>query len=143
MALARGFSAFCGGLVIYIAVGGLAGFVLLFALNGRHTKEPSCLPFSTVFAQITSECPASTVKMFWAATLGLPRLLITFPALATTFYKTELGTTSCCAGANHWARFSIPVLLLIGVGTAYWWKRHRGIAAALLAVIVGQILFLF
>jgi hypothetical protein len=98
-----------------------------------------------VFAQIESKCRDEAVNIFWSVTLGIPRFLVTPPGLAISRYKEVLSSASnrrWLVDANLWALYSIPVLLLIWAGIAYWWKRHQGAAVVLLTLIVGQILLL-
>jgi hypothetical protein len=124
-----GFRAFCGGFVIYLAVGGLAGFTLGFALKGHRMEEPSCLPFHTVFAQIVSKCPKEAVNVFWAVTIGTPRFLITPPALAIARYKAVLKSAfnwRWLLEACMWTLYSIPLVLLIWAGTSFWWNAIAG-----------------
>src|SRR5262249_49173851 len=131
----EGFQGFAGGFLMYIMVGGLAGF----ALASRHGEETTCLPIHTAFAQITSRCSENAVNIFWAITLAAPRSLITPPALAIAYYKGGLASnTFLLVDTNIWLHYSIPMLILLWAGTVFWWKLHRGAAAILFALIVGQ-----
>lgn len=138
----RGLHAFAGGFLLYLAFGGLAGF----ALTRPYTYEPSCVPFVTVFAQITSSCPEKAVNVLWTITLGIPRLLITFPVLAIAKIRAFLHNNGAplrwLLDGSIWLLYSIPLLLLIWAGTLHWWKRHQAAATIILTLIVWQILWL-
>src|SRR5262249_52437288 len=87
------------------------------------------------------------IKTFWKVTIGIPRFLMAFPTMEVAGIKMAAkGNYAILGGWSdlltpHFLKYSILLLLLIWPGTAYWCKRHRGVAAVLLTLIVGQILY--
>jgi hypothetical protein len=84
------------------------------------------------------------VNFFWSVTVGWPRLLIIFPALAIALFKAAASGVGWhwSIDAAWWVFCSIPLFLLVWAGTSYWWKRHRTVAMIATTTIVLEILTL-
>src|SRR5258706_3233671 len=133
--LFTGLQAFSGGFLLYLAVCGLAGI----AVERRFTSEPSCFPFNSIFGLLESTCPDAAVNLFWSVTVGWPRFLIVFPALAIAQFKVVVsGGGRHLWDATMWLIYSIPLLLLIWAGIRYWWKRYRAIAPIAAIFVVWE-----
>src|SRR5262249_57870978 len=113
------FRAFCGGFVIYIAVSGLAAFVLLLGIGGHFTDKPTCLPILTGLGIIETNCPEPLIKTFWKVTVGIPRFLMAFPTMEVAGIKMAIKGNYAILGGwydlltSHFLKYSILLFLLI------------------------------
>ena len=136
----RPLHALAGWFLLYVAVGGLLGFGVL----NPHTSGSSCVPFNSFFGAIESACPNETVNIFWSVTIGWPRLLIVFPALAISLFKAAAsnGDWRPFLDGAMWLLYSAPVTLIICAGTFHWWKHRRFIGVVIATITLLEILVL-
>ena len=129
-----------GWFLFYLAIGGLIGF----AVTHPQPSEPSCLPYIDMFGVIESACSQRAVDFFWSFTIGWPRFLIVFPAIAVSLLKAGFnnGWSSRIFDGTVFLLYSVPVFLLVWAGTLYWWRRYRFVCIMAVAMVVLVVLTL-
>ncbi len=121
-----------GYILIWIAIGGAAGF----AVTAPFTADASCAPFNSIFGSIETHCPNGAINLFWLLVVGLPRFAIIPPALAIAMFKAALvgGMAGFALEGAVWLIASIPAALIVWAGSGYW--RRRWPVVALLGLVV-------
>ena len=136
--------AFCAAALIYVVVGGLAALILVTP----NTNQPDCWPHYTIF-WIEVACNDQWLNVVWYATIGLPTVLISLPAIALRLLIETVDSSSVAhmsilaAIANRW--FVIAATAIVAfiswVGFEHWRLRSPLLAWGLLAGLVSHVLF--
>jgi hypothetical protein len=128
--LGRGLLALCGGFFLYMAVGTLLGL----AIDTNRTFGPApFLPGRILgllhYGLIAVSQPDVQLSPFWQWMVGVPRELISLPFWTLVVFEeaiSERPDRLPLAGLH--LIVSLPVIVPLGFGFAFWWRRSRAIA---------------
>ncbi len=129
----------------YVAVGGLAGFVLArsrapFHFFNEGILPARCWPELGLFDMIQTRCAWGVWDLVWFLAVGAPRLLIGMWGLAVTLAADAVRRPE---GFDEWWALAglvvVSASLVFGyfVGVAFWWRQ-----SVWMAVLVGLCLAL-
>src|SRR5262245_56000516 len=124
--------------LLYIDVGALAGF--LVAQHG--TSDPMCWPRVSAFGVLETDCSNALLGWLWFFAIGLPRMIIVFPALGVamigaSIHDSEYGTHYFLESVT-WLLYSIPLLLVIWAGI-WAWRKSALVTIILVFVLLAEI----
>jgi hypothetical protein len=129
----------------YVAIGGLAGFLLArnkapFRFFAEGTPfPPSCWPELALFDAIQTRCQSGLHDLLWFMAVGLPRLVLAFPIVATLVLADP---SSRQESIFEVARFALIILAIGGACLAVFvwgiavWRRQSVWAAGAIALFL-------
>jgi hypothetical protein len=133
--LGRGLSLLCGAFLLYMAVGTLLGLVI----DAHHTFGPAAfLPGAIRGLLRDGNVAVSQVGIelhpFWLWMARIPRELISLPFWALAIFEEALWERpDRLPLAGLQLIVALPVIVPLGFGFAFWWRRSR--ATALIAAL--------
>jgi hypothetical protein len=139
--LGRGLSLLCGGFLLYVAVGTL----LNLAIDAHRTFGPATFLPGEIrgllqYGYIAVSQVGIELPPFWLWMVRIPRELIGLPFWALTIFEEALWERPDLlplAGLQLIA--ALPVILPLGFGFAFWWRRSRATALiAALSVLLAE-----
>jgi hypothetical protein len=128
----RGLSAFFGGFLVYLAVGGAISFAFT-----PSCRKLSCLPFETTFDLFKATHDWSA--LLWLAII-FPRYLLTFPALMIALMIEESQGKLYMLGPLPFLILSIPLFLSVWAGAIYWRRRNPAIAIIAVGLVAVEVI---
>ena len=84
--------------------------------------------------------PNELVNLFWTATVGLPRFILVFPAVAIALLRAVLigCTLDHVIDAEPFLLGSIPQIVVIWRGVRYWYRRNIAFSAMVGFAVISE-----
>jgi hypothetical protein len=119
----------CGWVLVYFSIGAAAGFLF----DRPYADTQTCLPFTSVFGVLETNCSNKLADIAWMVAVEIPRLAIVVPAVSLAFVVSSITHGGHrWLEALRWLALSVPLFLAAYAGFVYW--RRRSLRVALLLV---------
>jgi len=117
----------CGVLLLWLSIGNIAGASLAVSyLEGNpHTGVHRCIPYSSVFGVIETDCENPFAKEAWAFGVEIPRMVIVPAAMTYVLVRASVKSSfdlHYLLEASWWALLSIPFIAVAVFGFWFWHK---------------------
>jgi|GEM_PF-5711238 len=123
--------------LIYVAVGGVLGYVMQgIAKHTLPPYDPTCV-FGTIPGIIYSYCPASNHQLLWFYALGIPSVFNTAASLDTL--DLIYGSDDLPSRIISFGIALLLFLAIFGPGVRLWWRRRKSVALIACLMIAVEI----